>query len=100
MTDFAAISPSATPVLSMDFSLRLGVKTVASATWVVLDDTDTPVPSALLGAIDISGMPVIRQQVGNLVNGKKYLHRCIVVTNQAPYEHIVGELWQKCLEGA
>jgi len=100
MTDFAAISPSATPVLSMDFSLRLGTKTVASATWTVLDDTDSPVPAALLGAIDISGMPIIRQQVGGLTNGHRYLHRCVVVTNQAPYEHIVGELWQRCQEGA
>ncbi len=100
MSDFGNLSPSASPVLTMDFTDRLGAKTIASATWTVLDDTDAPQASLLVGVADITAAPLVRQQVVNLVKGKVYLHRCIVTTVQSPTEKVVGELWQRCVEGA
>jgi len=98
MSDFPNVSPAGTPILAMWFGDRLGVKVLASATWDVLDDTGTTVPALLLGTIDTTGAPWVRQQVGGLTVGHKYLHRCTVTTTQG--EKIVGELWQLCQLGA
>jgi hypothetical protein len=99
MTDFAKVDPGATPVLSMDFSLRLaGGDPIASATWSVEDDQGTAQPAMLLGATDITGAPVVRQKVGGWTDGKKYLHRCKVTTGAGII--IYGDLFQWCGKGA
>jgi hypothetical protein len=100
MSDFSNVSPAATPVLSMWFGDRLGVKTIQSATWDVLDDTGTVQASLKIGTIDITGAPWVRQQVGGLTAGRKYLHRAVVTTVETPNEKIVGELFQMCQVGA
>jgi len=98
MTDFAKVDPGATPILSMDFSLRLGADTIASASWTVEDDSGTAQPSMLSGATDITGAPVVRQKVGGWTDGKRYLHRCKVTT--AAGVIIYGDLYQWCGKGA
>jgi hypothetical protein len=99
MTDFAKVDPGATPILSMDFSLRLASgDTIASATWTVEDDQGTAQPAMLSGAIDITAAPIVRQKVTGWTDGKRYLHRCKVTT--AAGVIIYGDVYQWAGKGA
>lgn len=99
MSEFSPKSPTAKPILTMDFTDRLEGRVIQSATWTILSETGATQDSYLLkGSIDISAKPLVRQQVeGGTVN-TRYLHRCDVTTTNG--EVVTGDVWQTVKLGA
>ena len=98
MSDFSAVDPGASPILSMDFIDRLAPgDSIQSATWTVEDSTGTAYPAMLSGGVTISGTAV-RQKVTGWVVGTRYLHRCAVTTVNGIV--IYGDMYQTSQKGA
>ena len=97
--DFSPRSPASKTVLTMDFTTRLGSLVGASAVWTVLDQTGTTsYPAMLLGSVDISSLPIVRQQIQGATDSTTYLHRCEVTTTDG--QVVVGDVYQTVRSGA
>jgi len=82
----------------MDFTTRLGSLTAISATWTVMTEGgETALPTMLLGPIDVSNLPVVRQQVQGGEPTARYLHHVEVTTSDG--QVVVGDVHQNVQVG-
>jgi len=95
--NFPARDPGSTPVHTMDFSQRLGLATIASATWVIEDASGTSQPAMLIGLPSVTGSLVLQQVQGG-TDGATYLHRCAATLSTGVI--VYGDIYQLVRKGA